>query len=532
MDELNENEILKDENVESTKKVRNLKPLFGIIGGVIVLVLIVVLVLIFTSPKFTYFSLVGNTFDSFSENIEEFGDSVFGRILNVDMSKKLAIDTEVNADVETSDAEILTWLNGFDSIKLIAHENADLTNNYFDSNIKVVLNGEEFIFADLLRKNNIFSVNVDGITDGYISADNNRLSELWEKIGYQGPDKFTSQIEMLKEFELSSTEVNDLKKAMIRVGKAFTNAFGDEDFSKGEGTVSYDDKEIQAKYIDFKMNSVEMNNGVILALEQLLKEDKAIDVFLKLSNAYDSMYAQLGYEIIPFTREEFVEALNYILTEVRALEFSAEDGMVIRLYYENNDVVKAEIFNMNYTGSVLKLVAIDDGIEKYYEYTNEVQSFVDNVYVTEKGVHTHTIDINYIDYETGKFLEEYGETFVLTIDNSEDDVCKVIATSNDDVITYSLVGSISDNKKNVSFDMIGKDEISSNNVSIKVDIMEDAEFPEKVVEGSFNASVASDEELNAKKDTVIKNWNDFSTKNEDKIVQLYTAISIYMGAMM
>lgn len=534
MDELNDNEILENENSEelSPKNNKNLKVILGVIGAVIAIGLVIFILLTATSPKYRYFSLVGSNFNSLADMIDDVKDSVFGEILDVDYEKKLTIDTEINAAVETADTEILSWLNGFKNVKLMAKENKDLNNNYFDSNIKVILNGEEFILADLLRKSDIFSINIDGITDGYISADNNRLGELWEKIGYAGPDKFSSQIELIKDFGISDSEINELKNAMFRMGKAFTNAFGNEDFINGEDIVKYNGKEIKANLIDFKMNSYEMNNGIIFALEQLLKEDKAIDVLLKLSNAYDNMYAQMGYEIKPFSRDEFVEALTYILEEVKVLEFSETDGMIIRLYYEGNDIIESQILDMNNSDSVLKFIAIDNGREKYYEYTNEMQSFIDNVYMAEKDVWTHTIDINYINYETGEFLDEYGETIILKIDNSKEDTCSIVATSNDELLTYSLNGNIDGDKKEVTFSMKGKDDISSNDISIKMSLSENAEFSEKTLEETFNANEASDEELNAKKDAVVKNCNDFSSKNEDKIVQLYTALSIYVGSMM
>ena len=70
-----------------------------------------------------------------------------------------------------------------------------------------------------------------------------------------------------------------------------------------------------------------------------------------------------------------------------------------------------------------------------------------------------------------------------------------------------------------------------NNINIKVEIAEKTGFEEKSVGNSFDTSTATDEEINAKKEQVLKNWNDFSSKNENKISQLYTALSIYVGSM-
>ena len=530
MDELNENENLVNEE-QTPKKKRKIGVILGILGGAIALGIIILLICVFSSVKYRYFGLVGNKFATLTSYVEDFEESVFGRILNTNFNNKLTINTEVDAKVDTQDKEILAWLNGFNNIQLTASENSDIKNNYFDSDIKVTLNGEEFILANLLRKNDVFSVNVDKITDGYISADNTKLPELWQKIGYEGPEKFTSQVEFIESFNFSRSEKSELYKALLRVGKAFTKAFGKEDFSEGKETITYNTKSIDAKYIDFKMNSVEMNNGVIRALEQLLKEDKAIDVLLKLSNAYDNMYAQAGYEVEPFTREEFVDAINYILDEVKKLEFSEEDGMIIRLYYDGNTIVKAEVFNMNYTSSVLKLVMIDDGREKYYEYNNGLMNYVDNVYMAEKDIWTHTIDVNYIDYETGEFLEEYGDTVVLTLNSAQKDNCKIVMTSDNGNFEYVLEGIIDGNKKNVNYSMIASDETSTNNINIKIDIADKSEFEEKTVESAFDTAAASDEEINAKKEQVLKNWNEFSAKNENKITQLYTAMSIYVGSM-
>ncbi len=530
MDEFNENDNLVSEG-EQVKKNGKLKIILLALGGVIVLSIIVLLVFMFSTLKYKYFSLIGNEFSVLSGYVESVQKSVFGRILDTNLDNKLSINTEVDAKVETEDKEILAWLNGFNSIKLQAYENSEAKDNYFDSNIKIILNGEEFILADLLRKNDDFFVNVDKITDGYISADNTKLSELWEKIGYNGPDKLTSQVEIIENFKISDNEKNDLSKAMIRVGKAFTKAFGKEDFSKGKDTLNYNNKSIDVNYIDFKMNSLEMNNGIIFALEQLLKEDKAIDVLLKFSNAYDNMCIQMGYEVVPFTREEFVEAITYIYDEVKKLEFSEEDGMIIRLYYEGNNIVKAEIYNMNYTSSVLKLVMIDDGRERYYEYNNGLMSYVDNVYMAEKDIWTHTIDVNYINYETGDFLEEYKNTLVLTLDGSKEDKLKIIMTSDNGNFEYVLEGIIDKNEKKINYSMIASDDMSTNNIDVKLSILDKAEFEQKNIENAFDTSIATDDEINAQKDKIVKNWNDFSTKNADKMTQLYTAISIYAGSM-
>ena len=530
MDELNQNDNLVNEE-EMPKKKSKLEMILGIIGVVVVLGIVILLICVFSSVKYKYFGLVGNKFATLTSYVEDFEEGVFGRILNTNFNNKLTINTEVNAKVETEDKEISAWLNGFNSVKLIANENSDIKNNYFDSDIKIALNGEDFILANLLRKDDIFSANVDKITDGYISADNTKISELWQKIGYEGPEKFTSQVEFIEGFKFSRSEKTELYKALLRVGHAFTKAFGKEDFSEGKETITYNTKSIDAKYIDFKMNSVEMNNGVIRALEQLLKEDKAIDVLLKLSNAYDNMYIQAGYDVKPFTRDEFVDAIEYILEEVKKLEFSEDDGMIIRLYYEGNSIVKAEVFNMNYTSSVLKLVMIDDGREKYYEYDNGLMNYVDNVYMAEKDIWTHTIDVNYINYETGEFLEDYSDTIVLTLNSAQKNNTKLVMTSDNGNFEYVLEGIIDGNKKNVNYSMIASDETSTNNINIKVEIAEKTEFEEKSVENSFDTSTATDEEINAKKEQVLKNWNDFSSKNENKISQLYTALSIYVGSM-
>ena len=39
------------------------------------------------------------------------------------------------------------------------------------------------------------------------------------------------------------------------------------------------------------------------------------------------------------------------------------------------------------------------------------------------------------------------------------------------------------------------------------------------------------DEINNKKDLIIKNWNDFLGRNEEKMKALRTAISIYLGSM-
>ena len=223
---------------------------------------------------------------------------------------------------------------------------------------------------------------------------------------------------------------------------------------------------------------------------------------------------------------------NNILND-KALNKRSKELINSLAFVYNLDTIKlSEILRLTIdeNGMINKESLVKE-VRKYYEYNNRLISYVDNVYMAEKDIWTHTININYINYETGEFLEEYGDIIVLTLNSSQKDNCKIVMTSDSGNFEHVLEGIIEENKKKVNYSMLASDETSTNNISIKVDITENADFIRKNVENGFDTSIATDEELNAKKEAVLKNWNDFSNKNESKIKQLYTAISIYLGTM-
>ena len=162
MDELNENDNFANEE-EMPKKKSKMGIILGILGGIAVIGIVVLLICVFSSVKYRYFGLVGNKFATLTSYVEDFEEGVFGRILNTNFNNKLTINTEVNAKVETEDKEISAWLNGFNSVKLIANENSDIKNNYFDSDIIFFIYFFNFIFKFLTKffgksliKDNVF----------------------------------------------------------------------------------------------------------------------------------------------------------------------------------------------------------------------------------------------------------------------------------------------------------------------------------------------------------------------------------------
>ena len=190
-------EAEKTSTSDGEKKSKVLSIIAVILTGIVGICLIVLVVISILSPKNRFFSLVSGAFSDVSKEVSNFEKSVLGQILAIDINSKLSLDTTMEGIIETEDATIKEWVQNLESFKLTARENIDLSNDYSDINAEFVLNGEEYLSGTLIQNKNMITAKLDNVTDGYITVDNNNLSDFWEKIGYDGPDSLTTQTDTL-----------------------------------------------------------------------------------------------------------------------------------------------------------------------------------------------------------------------------------------------------------------------------------------------------------------------------------------------
>lgn len=523
---------------EEKRKNRIIPIIIGILAGIVVISLVILTILSLSSPKNRYFTLVSGTFSDISNTISSIENSPLGEILSLDISSKLNVNAKLIGDIKAENNAVKSWLQNLEKFEIEAQEDIDLVNQYDSLEAKILINNGEFLSGHILNEGEQIFIDIPKITDGYIIANNTNLEALWNKLGYDGPSSITTFSNWLERLNFSKKDINTFKKAMEKGMSKFTAVFDDEDFFEGIGEVKYDEGIIECNYIDFNMDSDKLNEVIILLLEEIRSKDEYIDIFHKIFSVINE---SLGYPAS--TREEFLVAFEGLLQEIRALEFSETDGIIARLYYKDKDILKVEILSNDYNNKLLQFTMVNGKDSAYYMYSNSLKTYEDKV-TSMDGVITHVINVEYIDYETGKVLDGYGREITVTIDNSNEKVQAIRLieegrlfdyTQGETDITNVLPSVIRDytikcdvsGDNNLKITLIDNDSEILSTINADITITQNASFEYFGVTNGFNASLAADDEINTKKNEIEDNWKSFANNNLDKINQFQMAMTLY-----
>lgn len=547
-EELNGEKQVLNSDTEGEKSVNKFFPILAtVLVGVVAVAIVLLIVISLISPKNTFFRLVNNSFSDISKGIDGIKNNAWGNLLSIDATSKLDIDTVMKATIKTDDAEIKEYFQGLESFELKANEKADFSNDYTNTNASFILNGENFWVGNLIKNKNIVSLKVDNVTDGYVTVDNNNLSEFWEKIGYtNGPMSIDNSLDVLKNINFSKKDISDLKDAIEKFGSGFSKAFDDDDFSYSKGYVESDEATIECKTMDFHVDPIDFNSGLVNGLEEISSKPKYIDVLYKIISTLDKVS---GYE--PLTREEFGTNFEEMVQQIRSLEFSEQDeGFILRIFYKGNDILKVEMLSEDYNTKIISFTAINNGDSAYYKYSEGISVYEDSV-TTIDNITTHSLKIDYIDYETGEILEGYGSEITIKIDNTNKDesninfIEKVRLVSYDEnfenldimsinptvVRDYTFKCKVTGDENKVDVIMIDGDDLYSSTFEVNSVITESVNFENTTVNDNenFDTTKKTDAELVAKKDKIIQNWNSNIANDKNKVRQFETAMAMYLS---
>lgn len=543
-EKVNDNgELIKAEENKVKNKVFSIAS--TILVGLVFIAIVTLLVLSLTSPKNRFFKLVNTSFSGISKEISKFENSVFGKLLAIDTGSKLGIDATITGKIETDNEDMKEWFQGLNSFKMDAKGNADYSNDYTETNINFDINNENFLSGQIIKNKDLTSVNLENITNGFVTVNNNNLSELWEKIGYNGPASLDNSIDVFKELNFSKSDISDIKTVINKFATGFSKAFDDDDFSYGTGNVEYDEGTIECKTMDFIVNATDLNEALIGGLEEITSKEKYVDTLYKIVSALDKIS---GYE--PLSRDEFGTNFEAMVEQIRALEFSSEDeGFIFRVYYKGNNILKLDMLTEDYNTKILSFTCVNNGDSAYYKYSEGITVYEDKVTVID-GVTTHYVSVNYINYETGEIIEGYGSDIIITL-TSDDDEAKVNLIEkvrlfeynknmkNLDLMSieptvvrdYTFTGSIKNNTKNWNIAMIDSDNYYKSTFSVEASINEKAKFEQTVIKENenFDAANKSDTEILAKKDEIVNAWKTNPSITDNKVQQFSTAVSMYLS---
>lgn len=532
---------MSDEIEKNIKKGKILPRVIGALAIIVILCIVVLVILSLLSPKNRYFSLVNNILADVSYGIGKFEKTPIGNFMDVDTNSKVNVDVLLKGELNTDNYDFKESLKNLNSFEMRLKEDIDLVNEYSYLDTKFLVNGEDLLSGKLVKNSNMISLNIPSLTDGYITADNNNLSDFWNKIGYNGPSKLTTYIDWIKMLKLSDDEKKTLRNALEKSFSAFLCNFDDEDFFEGIGEVKYDEGVIECNYIDFNMSAKKLNSGIISILEELRSKDEYIDLIYKGDIILNELYGKA-----PFTKSEFLLVYEEFLEMVRNVNFSDAEGIVIRLYYKEKDVIKIEILGSDYNNKYFEFTMIENQNSSYYMYKNDVRIYEDKVTIIDDII-THVLNIDYIDSETGNILEGHGNEIVITIDNSSKNSQVVNLVEKKRVLDYSagesdvmsiepsvirdykLVAEILDDVNKLSITTKDNNNELLNTFNVTMNVKENAEFERVEVKDDFDITKKNDDEIEKKKNELDSKWNKFTKGNSKKIEQFQVAMSLYFN---
>ncbi len=536
-------DIITSGEEENKKEKKSLMPILSIILiGLVIIAVAVLAILASTSPKNSFFRLVNSSLSGVSKNVSKIDKSVWGKIYKIDTSSKLSLDADLLGEIETDNELIREWMGGFESFKLTAHEDIDIANDYGNTTDKITLNDEEFLSGKLLKNKNLVSINIDNVTDGFITVDNDNLDDLWDKLGYNGPNSLDNFSKLLKDISFSKNDINDIGTLFSKFATGFSKAFDDEDFAFGKGTVEYDEGTIDCKTMDMIINATDFNQAIINGLEEISKKEEDLDTLYKVISTISILS---GYE--PKDREEFGIGFEEMLQQVRDIYTSNDTtGFIIRLYYKGNKILKVDMLSQDYNTKVLSFTVINNRDSAYYKLSSGMTVYEDKVTTIDK-VTTHNISINYLDYETNEIMEGYGSELVIKIDDTNKNegvisiVEKVKMASNLDedvkdveptvVKDYNIKFSVSGNDNNLEVVLKDGDTSYTSTFTVKALIKEKAQFDniELKEDETFDVTKKSDEEIMAKKDKIVENWQNNIANNKTNLGRFQIANALYLN---
>lgn len=515
---------------ENPKKRKNLKLILGIIGCFIILAVLAVFLINLFSVKSKYFMLWGNLYSKTEDSIKEIEKTPLASAFDFSRNFNIKSGIEFTYEVDTTDADILSWLNGFRKLKVSDVSYMDLNKDYSNSNLLIDVNDERLFNANCIIDEELLNCKLDQITDRYILADRKNLSVLWEKLGMSGPDKILSPKEIYDGMYLSKTDSKAVNNALKRSIKKISSVFSNDDFTKPvKDKITYDGKEISCERIDFTVSGEKLDQAVLAVLKQVRKEKKATEIILDKINLVGELYTEIGITTAKLTYEKLIDELDDIIQSIETYEGPYNDGIVIKTYYTGKDIVKLDIYSLDMGESIYNFVMVDNGDNRYMEYSDSYEKHFDRVTVKD-GVETHNIQVDYLNFETWDFTEnEYNEDLVMVIDNSADGIFKISYKNLDGSENTDFTIKDADGKKAyISFNSLTDDGYAVSktgfNCNIEKGIKKDK--TQIAAENIFDTREANTETIKAEFEKLKERAAKFGTERIEELKQLYSVISI------
>ncbi len=402
---------------------------------ILIPIIAVLAILLIASGVFAYLYFATDTFKSNKEMFKKYisQNAEYENVFKIDelnqyiqKQKTMSYSCEGNIkmNMSSTNAGLQEEISKLQNTSITFLGNVDQANKYYYGNIRANYSDTQSIGAEIVKKDDVVAIKINDVINKFIGIQNNNLKDAARKLGLNEetiafiPDKINLQSSQIQGFQqiFTETEKKQLKEKYFKI---FTDNLTDDMFTCQKS-----------------------DNGNIYVLS--FTEDKAESIIkkilLQLQND-DLIFNKIRTIMINYagmTQEEantFISRLQQVIQEVvnennstntapttsGVEQTSSQNNMYIKVYTQNNKLVKTELSISNTTISIskiesgLKLEFSDNTMLTPYSFTMQKSSSADNFKydfgLLQGANQLVTLKINYTGINTNQVQENSEFTF-------------------------------------------------------------------------------------------------------------------------
>ena len=389
----------------------------------------------------------------------------------MDVSKNLEKYMELKNYKEVGSTTLnFSGTNDFENVAeyvLKSEFEKDVSNNKINMPISLNYKNHELLSGTVLSANDLYGININGLTDKYVAIKNNNLKDLANKLGIENSNFIPNSITKINYKELKVEELDNIFKKYV---ENIDLAFNKDAFSKeSDFKITIESEEFVTNRYIFTTNVNEFYTFLKNQLNIMKKDDSLKSLLSQKFNISNDIIETYLDELIKrceknINENEGSNEFNVYVYECngKLLKIEAStDNIAYEIYvYEKDDNVKLFVNYNNIelitrkTVETLKFI-----VQNTYNDNSMNMSFV----VTSKTKNNNKVEGNMAEYNEADYRIQYG---INNVSENGADRSFVAVINNKKVLEYKSKITIGVN--------VEIDTISSENADVLNDMSDES----------------------------------------------------------
>lgn len=439
--------------------------------AVIVIILVTLAILFFAtdllkSDKELFFKYLAKN----EEKIQIYMQDPNSSLLDSIKQDKHTTKTDISFDLVSSDSTIANQTVPPRNFTIQYTAQADPQNNMDSSQATIKFLTKDLFNVKYAHNQDLYAVGSDEVVNVYLAVNNNQLKQLAQKMGYTDVSKVPNRIEQFKFSDLIQINEEDKQYIKDTYFKMIDSGIEKENYSSQKNVmIQIDTKEVKTNCYSLTLNSNEYATLLTSILNNLKQDDRTLNLILQKITMIDSQ-TDITLETLR----------NNINTKINEITNGTNDGITIRVYENDGELVRTEIEKenedkytfdfeqnnnsirtiMNYEYSYFQQnstttnkqpidnTVIDDGYMQIQGNENAVQN---NVTTQEPTTQSESIKLKGVEIAKQIDGNQTNTIFIFTLEVGNDKVVKVSVqsktkpdTENQSTLNNSMIININD----------------------------------------------------------------------------------------